>query len=66
MTTFLFFTYMSFYFFSRIKIAHQESNDDAEEFANRIILIPFLIEMIAISIFIIEIAERIIGKENNE
>lgn len=65
MTTFFVFTYISFYFFSRIKIAYQETNDDAEEFANRIALIPFFIEMVAASIVFIELIEKIIGKPNN-
>ena len=58
-------TYIFFYFFSRIKIAYQETNDDAEEFANRIALIPFFIEMVAVSIVFIELIEKIIGKPNN-
>ncbi len=58
-------TYIFFYVFTRFKFAYSKPENEGEEFAYKVAMFPVFIELVAISIFIIEIFESFTGETND-
>jgi hypothetical protein len=62
MTMFLIQCYIFFYIFTRFRFAHATAETEGEEFSYWFAMFPILIELIAISIVIINLYNYIFGK----
>ena len=63
MLTFMIQTYAFFYIFTRFKFAHEKPQNEGEEFAYRVAMFPIFIELITVSILIIETVEFLMRKD---
>jgi hypothetical protein len=63
---FLIESYIFFYIFTRFRFAYAKANSEGEEFAYKFSMIPLLLELVAISLFLLNIFDMILGNKRED